>query len=77
MTREEQVKMLNNIADALTKQDEIMEKLDDVMDGLDEIKQQLRATHAGHEEELWGKEFPIDELLEKEVEYLGIPDEEE
>lgn len=68
MTREEQVKMLADIANAITKQDLIMEKLDGVTDGLQNVLKQLRATHVGHEDELWGKEVPVDEILEEDRE---------
>jgi len=60
-TRNEELQRNKNIADALVKQDLIMDKLDGVASGLENVLKQLQATHEGHEEELWGKEFEVEE----------------
>lgn len=35
--------------------------LDTVVEGLENVRKQLEATHLGHEEEDWDKEFPVEE----------------
>ena len=68
MTRKEQVQMLSDIANAIVKQDLILERLEDNKDKLNEILRQLQLTHRGHEEELWDKEITEEDHLDEEVE---------
>lgn len=52
MTREEQLKMLSDIANTRTNQDLILEKLDE----LEKMTKELRLTRKGHEVASWGEE---------------------
>ena len=44
--------------------DSVTEDIEKVATGIGDVLKQLKATHLGHEEELWGKEIGLEESFE-------------
>ena len=44
--------------------DDVTDGLESIANGQEDVLRQLQLTHIGHEEELWGKEFAMEDNLD-------------